>query len=210
MITIQEMSMLTTLYSQSHRYYHNINHVMDCLTELENFPGSCLQGFSYGDRQVVEKAIWYHDAVYNPYSKENEVNSVKLLDGGYYNSNEKDRVINAILATAKHLETQTHNSTGYDKTPLYITTQVMLDIDLSGFGKSWDICEKHSENIRQEYYHTEDKEFYVGRLNFLNAINKRESLYYTDYFRNKYHEQSKRNIAVEINVVEMKLKRLED
>ncbi len=185
MITLREMSMLSTLYAQPHRHYHNINHINDCLVELENF---YVDQFTYNDRMVVEKAIWYHDAVYNPYSKENEVQSANLLPPNPFGSVDK-LAYRAILATAKHLTTQEN---------LPLATQVMLDIDLSGFGKPFEICWKHAENIRKEYYHTNDIDFFKGRIDFLTTISQRESLYYTDFFKEKYHEQSRRNLEQEL------------
>jgi predicted metal-dependent HD superfamily phosphohydrolase len=191
MITLREMSMLSALYAQSHRYYHNINHVMDCLAELESFSD---KAFTYGDRQIVEKAIWYHDAVYNPYSKENEVNSAKLVieDPEFLS----DRIREIVIATANHLVTQE----GLD-----LATQVMLDIDLTGFGKPWEICEMNANNIRLEYYNTNDLDFHENRLKFLSCIAKRDSLYYTDYFRGKYHDQSRKNLEQEIEATHQEI-----
>lgn len=186
MISLQEMSMLSILYNQSHRYYHNINHIMDCLGELE-----LVSFINSNQRDIIETAVWYHDAIYNPYSSLNEENSLKLFQVGIgYDTNKNILVESAILATKYHLEYQPLNK------PL--TTEVMLDIDLSGFGKDWITCRAHADNIRKEYYRTNDTDFYTGRLNFLETINQRESLYYTDFFKNKYHEQSKINIKIEI------------
>lgn len=192
MITLEEMAMLSTLYAQSHRFYHNINHINDCLAELEQIPN-----ISHNDRVVIEKAIWYHDAVYNPHSTENEIKSAALLQ--HNPTTTADHVRKIILATAKHLVTQENIS---------LTTQIMLDIDLCGFGKPWEICKKNADNIRKEYYNTTDLDFYKGRKNFLETIMKRESLYYTDYFRNKYHKQSRENLEAEMKLTEWQLSRL--
>jgi predicted metal-dependent HD superfamily phosphohydrolase len=184
MITLQEMSMLTTLYTQPHRHYHNINHINECLVELEGFYS---KDFSFGERKIVERAIWFHDAVYNPYSKENEVQSAMLVpeDPSFVST----CVRALILLTAKHTITQPE---------LGLAAQVMLDIDLAGFGKPWEICKKNGENVRREYYNTSERDFYVGRLKFLQTIGQRESLYYTDFFREKYHVQSQKNLTLDV------------
>lgn len=186
MITLQEMSMLTTLYTQPHRTYHNMTHIMECLTEFEN---ARVESLTYRDIQIVEKAIWYHDAVYNPYSKENEVQSALLLqEGSWYADVINKQVRNAIWATARHLVTQEN---------LSLATQVMLDIDLSGFGKPTPECLQNGLNVRNEYYKTNEYQFAEGRLKFLRAIMQRESLYYTDFFKEKYHVQSQKNLKIE-------------
>lgn len=183
MISLQEMSMLTTLYSQAHRRYHNINHINDCLAELEQFTCSSI---SRGDLELIERAIWYHDAVYNPYSTQNEIRSAALLP---HNVNHPV-IREAIYATAKHTVTQEK---------LDPISQVVLDIDLSGFGKPWHIVERNAQNIRKEYYNTSDFDFYQGRVKFLETIAQRESLYYTDYFKEKYHEMSQKNLKIELD-----------
>lgn len=192
MITLQEMSMLSTLYTQPHRHYHNLNHINECLVELENFHS---KDFTYGDRRIVTRAIWYHDAVYNPYSKNNEVESAMLIQPNYWMDNNEVR--NAILATAKHMTTQVIKDKEGKEHPLPLATQVMLDIDLAGFGKPTQECLANGANIRKEYYKTNDREFAEGRLKFLRAIMQRESLYYTDLFKEKYHEQSQKNLKIE-------------
>lgn len=197
MISLEEMSMLTTLYAQPHRHYHNINHINDCLTELENIPAKLITDT---EREIVEVAIWYHDAVYNPYSRKNEINSAALYSQRSYRTAFGKAVYDAIIATGFHTITQTADRMIYIDSGMPLTTQVMLDIDLSGFGKPWNICKRHSENIYMEYPNTSTLEFYQGRIKFLETINARESLYYTDYFKEKYHKQSKENIDVEIKI----------
>lgn len=197
MITLEEMSMLTTLYTQPHRKYHNINHINDCLVELENIPHwtiltKNMNGINEID--IVESAIWYHDAVYNPYSKQNEYNSADLLP----EITEKNRkfipaVRHAILSTAFHLITQNNLSPA---------AQVMLDIDLSGFGKDRFVFAQNGINIRYEYYNTKLKEFLEGRYKFYQALVKRPTLYYTEHFYNLYHTKSRENIEWEISLLE--------
>lgn len=198
MITLKEMSMLTTLYTQPHRKYHNINHINACLVELENLPSGFLKYDldRSNEYDIVETAIWYHDAVYNPYSKLNEAKSVKLLpeweDKWYF----KSSVSSAIYATAKHTTTQKD---------IAFATQVMLDIDLSGFGKSLLEFVTNGMNIRHEYYNTTLRDFLNGRLSFYKELAKRETLYYTDYFRDKYHKISQENMKWEIDIIETAL-----
>src|SRR5271157_4285217 len=205
MISLQEMANLTTLYSQPQRHYHNINHINDCLVELENFSHP---DFDKPHRTLVESAIWYHDAIYNPYSSLNEWHSMNLVTEIGYEMDDPffKRVGELVIYTRRHLETLEFSYYGVQLKPeLYLPCKVLLDIDLSGFGKPWEICVKHSDNIRKEYYHTSDYDFAIGRLDFLKKINKRESLYYTDHFKRLYQEQSKKNIGREIYEVEKRL-----
>ena len=183
---------LTTLLTQPHRHYHNINHVNDCLVELENYPFEKKMFNLIDDITNVTHAIWFHDAIYNPYSAHgiNETQSACLYDE-YCNPN-NDIVYHAILATANHI---------VDQTNLKLATQILLDIDLAGFGQPKEIYDINTDNIRKEYYKTSFEDFCAGRLNFFKKLQKRSSLYYTDYFKEKYHDISQENIKNDIQVL---------
>lgn len=191
-ITLSEMAHLSVLYAQKHRYYHDITHINDCLVELEEVCKVDL--LAAQGRSLIEKAIWYHDAVYNPLSKDNEYNSMNLL------SDDDEVVRSIIMMTAYHTETQSFN--GFRTENYAYWAKIMLDIDLAGMGKSWDVYSRNGENIRKEYAGVPDHQYDLGRYQFLETINERESLYYTEYFYNKYHEQSKRNIALNMKQIE--------
>ena len=50
---------LIRAYSEKHRAYHNLNHVEQCLKEFDEI-NNYLES-----SDLVELAIWYHDAVYS-------------------------------------------------------------------------------------------------------------------------------------------------
>ncbi len=201
MISLQEMTNLSILYAQKHRHYHDITHIQTCLALLEEFDYAT--DISTGHVNLIESALWYHDAIYNPYSKENEITSQLLfMDYGRATRVDKGIIASAIAATAKHTETQTFRRDMPIDTDYALVTQAVLDIDLAGFGMSWDIYCRNGDNIRKEYYLTDDKDFYAGRLAFLQKMQARidetDTFYYTNYFRKKYYDQAKINIAADI------------
>lgn len=188
------MAELSTLYTQPHRKYHNINHINDCLVELHSVHNL----LNFREYLIVERAIWYHDAVYNPYSKTNEADSAALIEyGGNFDYAAAQETQEVVLATASHLTTHEN---------LSLVTQVMLDIDLSGFGKNRMIYAQNSMNIRHEYYNTSIVDFIEGRGKFLVTIAKRPTLYYTEYFYNKYHKISQENLKWELEAIDKSLK----
>lgn len=196
-LPLHEQAALTSLLTQPHRTYHNINHVNDCLTEMEGYFQTHPEDEKV--RWKLTHAIWYHDAVYNPYLPGvNERQSAELFAGRherYFGDlNDIEDVVRAIELTAHHLVT--HDN-------LTLTQQLMLDIDLSGFGKPSNVYRRNTNNIRTEYYNTTDFDFIKNRISFLRALRKRNSLYYTPYFYNKYHDASMYGIDFEIQQLEL-------
>lgn len=206
-ITLPEQAMLTTILTQPYRTYHNINHINDCLTELRKYELSTnTRDFS----DALENAIWYHDIIYNPYNPpgENERQSAlafisykaKILT--VYESYSNDLLYNvrdAIIATGYHTtgHPQIKNDDNYSN-----IIELMMDIDLSGLGKSSPIFYRNSINIIREYYNTPLIDIMKGRLNFLKTINLRPTFYYTEYFNDLYHTKSKDNVIKEIQLLE--------
>ncbi len=62
---IQTLAALSTLYNESHRHYHNLNHIHTCLAEYEAY----CKATKVKQSNVITTAVWWHDAIYNPYSK---------------------------------------------------------------------------------------------------------------------------------------------
>lgn len=57
------------LHAESHRHYHTLEHVLDCLEKAKRERGR------FGDPAAVELALWYHDAIYAPRRSDNEADA---------------------------------------------------------------------------------------------------------------------------------------
>lgn len=223
-LPLDEQAQLTTLLTQPHRKYHNVNHINDCLVELEQYNEANIADYSFITTVYVTYAIWYHDAIYNPYSKHNEELSARLFmrnakqsfspvlkdTYGIDDTTSYIAVYHTIMATSAHTVTQevVHSKDWID-TAFGRAYKLMLDIDLAGLGKSWLVFKKNSNNIREEYYNTSRVDFIKGRLKFWEEISKRESFYYTEYFRSKYELEARQNIAIEVEQLTSELQNLQ-
>ncbi len=84
----------------------------------------------------------------------------------------------------------------------YITFDVKaaLDSDLAILGEPEDVFDWYDNATRIEYSWVSDDQFKAGRVSALEKIKgNRRYIYRTDYFREKFEEQAKKNIARSIN-----------
>jgi len=179
-----EYNSITNQYSETYRAYHNVQHISDCLEKLDLF---CKELENWN---VIELAIWFHDAVYNPYAKNNELNSADVAVDFLRKAGAKEslfeRVTNLILATR-------HNSTATSE-----EEKIISDIDLSILGASPDVYERYSKNIRKEYKLIPSTIFRKKRKEILTEFLEREPLFQTPLFRNRFEKQAKENIKREL------------
>lgn len=129
---------------------------------------------------------WFHDAIYDTKSKNNEKESAELSYRILKDSGLKDcfgkKVYGLILAT-KH-----------QTMPKEIDAQAIVDIDLSILGKPTEEFEEYEKNIRKEYWWVSKKKFKAGRNSILKTFLSRPNIYSTDFFRNKYENQARINL----------------
>lgn len=176
---------LEARYSEPHRAYHNLAHVVDCLKEFESAKNLA------HDPTAVEMAIWYHDSVYDPRAKDNEEQSAGLaakvgsdigLPGPL-----NQRVDNLILATKKH------------DASLDQDAAVIVDVDLSILGREPQRFDEYENQIRQEYGWVSDEAFIAGRTAVLESFLSRKNIYSTEMFQSKYERQARENLKRSIS-----------
>jgi predicted metal-dependent HD superfamily phosphohydrolase len=176
----QEFARLKTMYSEPHRFYHNLPHVDNCLTELD----SARQRVQQPD--LVEFAVWYHDAIYDTKAKDNEEKSAQLAyDVCLAAQLPKDfaDVTRELVLATKH-----------NVVPQGIDARVLVDVDLSILGKPSEEFDEYEKNIRREYSWVPEEQFRQGRSAILQMFLDRDSIYLTDFFKGKYESQARVNL----------------
>ncbi|MBN2442946.1 MAG: pantetheine-phosphate adenylyltransferase [Spirochaetales bacterium] len=176
-----EYNTIVQHYSEYHRSYHTMEHILNGLEELNNINHL----LSYPDE--LECAWWYHDIIYKPGSLINEEESASYTRGRLsataLSKNKIHRICDFILKT-KHPAAPTSTDDGY-----------LIDIDLAILGKSYTCFLAYEEKIRNEYYFVQDHEYVKERKKFLSLLLEQSTLYHTDYFRKKYEKQARENIT---------------
>jgi predicted metal-dependent HD superfamily phosphohydrolase len=172
---------LDAAYREPARAYHTSAHLADCLAQLDWFPEPA------AERDLVEAALWFHDAVYDPRSSENEARSAewaaRALSGAGV-AGHLVRRVSALVLLTRHLEPAT-DSAG----------RLLCDIDLSILGRETAEFERFERAIRAEYAWVPESEYRAGRGRILRGLLERQALYQTIPFRIRYEETARRNLA---------------
>ncbi|MFZ4927531.1 hypothetical protein [Chryseobacterium sp. Mn2064] len=178
---------IETKYAEKGRHYHNLLHLSSMFTELEEVKDQII------NFPAISFAVFYHDIIYDATSKSNEEKSAltaeKRLKELGLATHEITLISEEILAT-KHHQKSDNGDINY-----------LLDADLSILGKDWSIYSNYTQNIRKEYSIYPDLLYKPGRKKVLNHFLDRESIFKTDYFKEQYEEQAKKNIDAELSLL---------
>lgn len=181
-------SELSAHYVEPHRAYHNLTHIAQCLVEFEPVQAVAK------DSTAVELAIWYHDVIYDPRSKENEKLSaefaLRALQGAGLPASLSDHVTRLIMAT------KSHDASLDEDAP------VMVDVDLSILGQATDRFDEYERQIRLEYDWVSAEAFATGRAGVLRSFLGRANIYATDSFRSKYEKIARSNLQRSLGELE--------
>jgi predicted metal-dependent HD superfamily phosphohydrolase len=178
-------NLLITKYSEQHRFYHNLSHVRALLWQAEKFKGK------FADDEAVRLAVWFHDAIYEPKSQTNEIESARLAVESLAELNfpaaKIEKVEKMILATQRH-----------DAAALDEDGKLFLDFDLGILGANAEVYKKYAQAIRREYSFAPEDLYRAKRRAVLQHFLQREFIYYTDEMREFHEEAARINIANEI------------
>jgi len=182
-----EYSRLAAAYSESHRAYHNLNHVAECLSWLDRCRDLALEPDS------IELAIWFHDLVHRPFFSQNERRSAewarRSLTRGGASEQLSDRVVSIILATA------------HSHVPQARDEQLMVDIDLAILGADPRRYTQYERAIRHEYRLVPATLYRTRRARLLSSFLNRTTVYRTPWFQERLEDQARRNLARAIEIL---------
>jgi predicted metal-dependent HD superfamily phosphohydrolase len=160
------------------RRFHNLNHIQDCLHRFDEVASLLV------DPDAVEIAIWFHDAVYVPSDAENERLSAELFLAQSPGAEPafRRRVCGLILSTRHQRPARSHDR------------RFIEDIDLAGFGASWEEFMRHGALLREEFAAQSDAEYRAGQVAFLRRLEQRRWFFSTAYFRDRYESRARENL----------------
>ena len=141
----------------------------------------------------MEYALWFHDAVYNPHSSNNEERSAdwacEVLLRHDVDATRVERVRAHILATRHEAPATTPDS------------QLLVDADLSILGADEVAYAEFEANVRKEYRWVPAPLFRRKRAEILESFLARPQIYSTAPFQVRYELQARRNLSAAITAL---------
>lgn len=171
---------LRVRYSEKHRKYHNVTHIESVLFEL-NLTRHIAESYS-----SIELAMWFHDAIYNSFSKTNEKDSADLAVSFISENSGTEELRKAVYSLIMATE---HNFV-----PEVNDQKLMVDIDLSILGSTESCYREFETAIREEYKYVPWFIFKKKRIELLQYFLGRESIYSTEYYVDSLEKKARMNI----------------
>ena len=177
---------LSAMYSEPHRHYHTLAHVEALQRWLQHWHALAREP------QLIDAAIWFHDAVYDPRRSDNEQRSAELahveLAAIGWPHDEVERVAALVLATQ-------HHHADADDTD----ARLFLDLDLSVLAQSAPNYARYSAAVRSEYAWVDEARFRAGRSVVLRSFLERAAIYRTPELHAAWDAAARANLQAELN-----------
>lgn len=177
-------------YTSEDRWYHGTKHIYTCLYDLFQA--------DYSYQRETTTAFWallFHDVVYDTTRTDNEERSADaayhlLTELGIQSTEQAEEVRSCILATK-------HGSLNPGR-PLRTSAKLTCDIDLISLANP-NFMRVLVGDIRLEWPHLTDEEFYLGNREFLSKLLERPSIYQLSHYQNLYEDRARKNIERWVN-----------
>jgi len=183
-ITGSVFDQLLARYSESHRQYHTLQHLAECLAHVEAVRHLAEQPAE------VEFALWFHDGIYDTQRHDNERQSADwaraVLQGHGAVPAAMQRIDELIMATC------------HSALPVTPDAQLLVDIDLSILGALPGRFAEYEAQIRQEYAFVPEDLFRQKRGEILRTFLARPVIYSTPHFQAALEARARGNLRLAI------------
>jgi len=160
-------------WSEKHRFYHNINHLIDILQNIENDIN--FKELSTQDKHALCVASFMHDIIYDPKKKDNENKSIKYFINSYIS---KDKMMMNTICDLIEV-------TKYRKRPINKLQKIMWDADNAGFKRGYETLSKNEKLIAKEYKQKRI-EFLTSNLGLFNSSVDKDLNKLIEYIKQNY------------------------
>ena len=172
-------------YSEKHRHYHSMQHLKYVLLSFDESKQLAEHPHE------VELALWFHDAIYKIFAKDNEQASAEWAKEFLHKQKAGNSIIDNVY---KHIMATLHNAECRDN-----DSALVVDIDLAILGVPVEAYEKFEKNVRKEYRLIPGFIYRKKRKEILQSFLDRKNIYHHEFFANKYENQARTNLQKAID-----------
>lgn len=179
-------------YQGDDRNYHDLRHIHRMLDELDRWRPEL--DISTQHLIALELAVIYHDVVFVPKAKDNEILSAAWAVRDLSKLGVGARIVRtterAILATINHVSSRRDR-----------VSCLLIDLDLCSMAFAAEYLE-NGERIRQEFSMFDEEEFRTGQASFLRAFLSRRRVFRSP-FALRYEGSARQNMRADLERMQM-------
>jgi predicted metal-dependent HD superfamily phosphohydrolase len=169
------------------RRYHDTRHLLACVEAARPWRPHI------ADPAALCWALWFHDAVYRPWRRDNEARSAERAHAAALGLGLSPafarRVHRLVMATAHGQAPDTADDPD---------AAWMVDIDLGILGQPWHVYERYARDVRREYFWVLPGAWRKGRGAVLRHFLAQPSVYRTPAFRERFEAAARENLQREL------------
>jgi len=173
---------LEAAYADPARGYHDTRHLAEVFARLDELGGA---GVPH-DRDAVLLAAWFHDAVYDGRTDDEE-RSAQWAERGLAGEPVAAEVARLVRMTEHHDPAADDANGG-----------VLSDADLAILAAPRTRYDEYAAEVRREYAHVDDATFNAGRSAILAELQGRPALFHTAHAREHWEPAARANVAREL------------
>jgi len=136
---------------------------------------------------LVELALWFHDAVYDPRRSDNEEQSAQWATTALTQAGADPSIAEAVADMIRATDHGNPKPTG--------DTALLCDIDLAVLGEPPRRYDRYERAIRAEYQWVPEECYRAGRAEVLGTFLERDRIYATACFRRRHEPRARQNLA---------------
>ncbi|KAL5269698.1 hypothetical protein ACHWQZ_G003232 [Mnemiopsis leidyi] len=182
-------------YSEPIRQYHNVEHVYQMILNMKHF----YQELTYP--RTVLFAIFFHDYIYDPKSKDNEDQSIKAFESCARDLELEDDLVKDVKQMINLTSSGHYTEEHEEEKPRTRDIHYFLDFDLSILGSNHVEYTLYAKKIREEYSHVEEEDYCRRRAQVMEKFLKRKYVYCTREFRQFAEENARKNVQNEVEML---------
>jgi predicted metal-dependent HD superfamily phosphohydrolase len=171
---------LLAAWSEPARHYHDVRHLEDCLSQLDDVR------VDPATQDVLELALWFHDAVYDPRANDNEERSARWATEALAAAGIPTATVTEV---GRLVRLTREHGTAPDE-----AGRLICDIDLSILGRPVEVFDAYARRIRSEYAWVPEETFRDRRTRILEGLLRRAPLFQTEAFRRRFESAARANL----------------